>query len=299
MVERQRKADEKAEKNRECRLKRQMGDRGARPQVGRGVTGASRKAINVAQVFATEAIHALTVRGNGSDEAKTRRERRDRRGRIAHAPAPVARESADPGRRDASCGHVGHELRCAAHGIGGAVSGGSGDTRDTARRVARGRGGRHRRRGSGGRGVHTRVMRADASGELQNGHQSSVAPKVGGGCAQPAGGGVRGDLRQQGSDRGARGRQGGARAAKQHVLEGLGQEAVVSAGNRRAEITSTLVSKETVELGSGRRLVLHAAALIVLAAPQAVARAEEAARCSAVREKPVGLHVRGILVRGG
>ena len=96
------RARRKREKNRSAhKLKRHMGDRGARPQVGRGVTGASRKAINVAQVFATEAIHALTVRGNGSGKAKTGRERRDRRGRVAHASAPVARESADPGRGDA------------------------------------------------------------------------------------------------------------------------------------------------------------------------------------------------------
>ena len=70
----QRKADEKAEKNRRCRLKRQRDDRGARPKVGWGVAVASRKAINVAQLLAAEAVHALAVRGNGSGEAKAGRE---------------------------------------------------------------------------------------------------------------------------------------------------------------------------------------------------------------------------------
>jgi hypothetical protein len=99
-----------------------MGDRGARPQVGRGVTGASRKAISISKVFAIEHMHALTVRGNGSAKAKIDHDGRGRRGRVAHAPAPFARESTDPGRSGARCGHVEKELRCAAQGVSGGMS---------------------------------------------------------------------------------------------------------------------------------------------------------------------------------
>jgi hypothetical protein len=79
-------------------------------------------------------------------------------------------------------GYVVHELRRAANGIGSTMSVSGGDTRDTARRVAHRRDRRLGRRGGDGRGVHARVVRANAGGQLQDGHPGSVIPlKVGGG----------------------------------------------------------------------------------------------------------------------
>ena len=139
------------------------------------------RAVNIAQGLATEAVHKLAVRGNCSGEAKVGRERQNRCGRIAHAPAPVARESTHSGSRDERRGHVMHELRRAAHGIGNAMSVGSADTGDNARRMAHRRDGRLGRRGGDGRGVHTCVVRAKAGGQLQDGNPGSVIrPKVGG-----------------------------------------------------------------------------------------------------------------------